>query len=107
MLVLVGLLGMHGLATAAPLGMPAMGSSAPAMAQEAGSADHLCHHHSTGGHADHAAADCAATGVSTFSPPPAPSSRPCTPGFFETRTAAANSVERAPPDLARLQLLRI
>lgn len=114
--VLAGLMSMHG-----PTALPVTGHAAssgghseqhgagarPAPAPEIMAADLLCHHHSSGGHADHTVSDCAAAGTATAYLPPAPAR------FFHTavsRTAKAlrlTSAERAPPDLAQLQLLRI
>ena len=128
--VLIGLVGMHGLASAAFTAGPGMSSqgapetarSAPATAHpgthrmdvvpdpvagEEMSADRLCHHHSTGGHAGHATADCAATGAGTAYLPPAPAPCGCAPVAFPLPSRSSASVERAPPDLAQLQLLRI
>ncbi|MEO3781781.1 DUF6153 family protein [Actinocorallia sp. B10E7] len=119
--VLVGLVGMHGLMGAVPTGVSATDRSAPATGHAAGhrhgvdgsapaeeaSADRLCHHHPAGGHIDHAASDCAATGVSAASLPSAPAPSLYIPVAATAAAPSWTSVERAPPDLAELQLLRI
>ena len=131
LMVLVGLVGMHGLAASAlPGTASAAASESPrsashsahsaehsgehrvdggrsAMALEEAAADSLCHHHSTGGHAVHAVTHCVATGVGTAYLPPAPARCPHAPASCVAKALRHTSVERAPPDLARLQLLRI
>ncbi|MDT3397597.1 DUF6153 family protein [Streptomyces sp. B1866] len=126
LLVLAGVLGMHGLA---PAGMsPAGGHSAHAAVGHPAAAAPMAHHaapDASGAHdrrlladpaddgtaAHHADGTCAAGGVSGAYHPPA-----LAPGLAGPAPAAAGARQaatgrhadgRAPPDLAELQLLRI
>ncbi|MEU6487477.1 DUF6153 family protein [Streptomyces sp. NPDC046887] len=125
--VLAGVVAMHGLApgpltmgvTAAPPAhsghhAPERPSGTARTAAEHVAGDHCDHLAAPGGghrgHLEHADPTCAASGVST-----APVPAPLAPGSVEAATAeaprarpcAATATDRAPPDLARLQLLRI
>ncbi|WP_198652920.1 DUF6153 family protein [Actinocorallia populi] len=128
LLVTAGLVGMHGLtASALPAAAPAAAADGMRQAshsahaataqrpdggrlaapEERAAADSPCSHHSSGDHAGHSVADCAATGVGTAHLPPAPPFRPHAPAATAVTALQRTSAERAPPDLARLQLLRI
>ncbi|GAA0938690.1 DUF6153 family protein [Actinocorallia libanotica] len=126
LLVLTGLVGMHGLTAAAfslgasAEGMRTAGHSAHspdgsrhpdarplAAAQESASATSLCHHDSTGGHSVHSVSDCAAAGLGAAYLPPAPAYHSGAPAVPLPGVLRRTSAERAPPDLAQLQLLRI
>ncbi|MEU7281708.1 DUF6153 family protein [Streptomyces sp. NPDC045431] len=118
--VLAGVFAMHGLAagTAAPQAhAPHGGHGAHAVAYTVHVAGDACEHldeagagRGGAGHLDHADATCAAGGVST-----APAPVPLAPSGVEPepdltppgRPAAGAATDRAPPDLAQLQLLRI
>ncbi|MFW6723297.1 DUF6153 family protein [Streptomyces sp. MAR4 CNY-716] len=127
--VLAGVLGMHALGpggTSAAKPQPAMqmdhggaAAQAPvaghtpaeptAVAQPAGDA---CSHTEGGaGHLAHADRTCAAAGTASAYAPPAPAADalPGVPDAARVPTArpAAPAPDRAPPDLAELQLLRI
>jgi len=106
--VLAGLVGMHGLAAGTPAAGPAHEAHSAAHAPHDGrTAASLCHHHSSGEHTDHSVGDCAATGTVAAHLPPVPGRRPEAPAPCGVRTLRHTSAERAPPDLARLQVLRI
>ncbi|GAA2311265.1 DUF6153 family protein [Streptomyces kunmingensis] len=113
--VLIGVLAMHGLG---PEPTPANAS-----ARSSGHGMERVHErtvdrvagecsHGTGGsgHAHHADATCAAAGIgASYAPPPltsAPGLAP-TAQVLHSGKAGAPESERAPPDLAELQLLRI
>ncbi|MFF8289553.1 DUF6153 family protein [Streptomyces sp. NPDC016309] len=112
--VLAGVLAMHGLApgTAAHARAHAHGQAhAHGAAHVRGDAcAHLDEGGGGSGHAAHADSTCAAGGV-----PTAPGQAPLLTGGAErdaddrlrARPGAATATDRAPPDLARLQLLRI
>lgn len=113
--VLAGVLAMHGLGSG-PVPRSAHSSAAEGHgAAMAGAAGHEagadCSHTDGGaGHVDHADAACAATGISTPYEPPVPAvALRGAPVAAVLPAAAAGSAEseRAPPDLAELQLLRI
>lgn len=113
--VLAGVLAMHGLGSG-PAPRPAhTGVAEGHGAAMAGAAAHQaagdCAHTDGGtGHIDHADATCAATGTSTPYEPPTPAvALRGAPSAAVLPAAAAGSAEseRAPPDLAELQLLRI
>lgn len=111
--VLAGVLAMHGLApgTLAPHPGAHSGTHAKPAAHVAGDAcDHVEEGGGGTGHAQHADSTCAAGGVSA-----APGQPPLPAGTVEAaartalhaRPGGATVSGRAPPDLARLQLLRI
>ncbi|MEN8651534.1 DUF6153 family protein [Streptomyces sp. 21So2-11] len=112
--VLAGVLAMHGLSPG-PVSVAtpaAAGGHTTVTVQGTGhQGGESCSHTAGGsGHLDHADATCAATGIGApYTPPalaPALDVAPLAaapPG----RAAEATEVERAPPDLAKLQLLRI
>ncbi|WP_432034564.1 DUF6153 family protein [Streptomyces antibioticus] len=105
MVVLCGLLGMHGLA---PGGVPERHSMAMAQAAAGEHVDDGCSH--TSDHLDHADGTCAAAGIGSSYAPSAPSV-----ATLDVPVSSASSVDapasaesgRAPPDLSELQLLRI
>jgi hypothetical protein len=113
--VLTGVLAMHGLAPG-PVSQSAHpgggGGDGVVMAQ---GGVHLegedCLHTTSGsGHVHHADATCAASGVGTPYAPPSPAAAlDVLPAAVVLPVGAAASAasERAPPDLAELQLLRI
>ncbi|MFD9304851.1 DUF6153 family protein [Streptomyces sp. NPDC060048] len=119
--VLAGVLAMHGLgpgvAPSGPRTVATGGHGAEGMSPEAARAGaahpagEACSHTSGGtGHALHADATCAATGVaSPYAPPaPAPALDATAPDAPAPGTVTAlTGTGRAPPDPARLQLLRI
>ncbi|MFJ5775567.1 DUF6153 family protein [Streptomyces sp. NPDC093094] len=113
--LLVGLLGMHGLA---PGGTASVSGHHPAMAAAQDGtamrpdrdAESVCHGDG-GGHLHHADATCASgavgAGPSLDPPLPGPADRAAAP--YAGRPAATGGPEggRSPPSLAELQLLRI
>ncbi|MER7742390.1 DUF6153 family protein [Streptomyces sp. NPDC096538] len=111
--VLAGVLGMHGLA---PGGVPAAQTAAghetvPAVADGVPHADGGCAHTDGGsGHLDHADGTCAAAGAaSAYTPPALTGTVLRAPAAPSLTTAATGSPHdgRAPPDLSKLQRLRI
>ncbi|MEU0275655.1 DUF6153 family protein [Streptomyces sp. NPDC006307] len=123
--VLAGVFAMHGLAAGTAAPQPHAGAQshaggahgARAVAHTVHVAGDACEHldeagsgQGGAGHLDHADATCAAGGVST-----APAPAPLAPSGVEpaaalappSRPAAGAATDRAPPDLAQLQLLRI
>ncbi|MGI5348682.1 DUF6153 family protein [Streptomyces sp. CA-250714] len=126
LVVLTGLLAMHGLGPVPTLGgahhggaSTGHGQAGVAHQQErnatAHGADGGCHqpaydHGHGDGHLGHADATCAASGVSG-SPPPADltanENADVTRGTPVTGSGPATATQRAPPSLAQLQLLRI
>ncbi|OKK03653.1 hypothetical protein AMK26_19595 [Streptomyces sp. CB03234] len=109
--VLAGVLAMHGLAPGS-LGPAATGHAhARQDAHVAGDAcEHVDEGHSGAGHAEHADSTCAAGGVSTAPAQPPLLAGTGAPGADVTllaRAGGATATDRAPPDLAQLQLLRI
>lgn len=125
--LLVGLIGMHGLAPGGSTGTghhssssshsrPPWGSPHSAAAQHAEptvvSAAHLCHGGGDGrGHAEHADPTCSsgAVGAGPLLPVPAldPTGRAGEPVGGRSSTTTGPEGARAPPSLAELQLLRI
>ncbi|MFD5425320.1 DUF6153 family protein [Streptomyces sp. NPDC127084] len=111
MVVLAGVLGMHALA---PGGVPtAQAVSGHDMVTHPTTAvpeaSPGCSHTDGGNHLDHADAMCAAAGIGS---PYAPPALPAAVGAVPTATALNGLDEtavtgRAPPDLSKLQLLRI
>jgi hypothetical protein len=112
LLVLAGVLGMHGLA---PGPVPASGAGHVTAVTHhevsaAGPGEDCSHTAGSTGHAEHADTTCAAGGVSSAYTPPALTAAP---GAREGADAAAGAPPeaaaggRAPPDLSELQLLRI
>ncbi|WP_256106441.1 DUF6153 family protein [Streptomyces sp. ODS05-4] len=117
--VLAGVAAMHGLAPGPATVLPpsAHGQAhAPAMTTGHVPGDPCDHldapgggHGGPGGHLEHADPTCAASGVST-APAPAPLAPSGVAAAADAPGAgpsAATATDRAPPDLARLQLLRI
>ncbi|MGW4233446.1 DUF6153 family protein [Streptomyces sp. NPDC004980] len=115
--VLAGVLGMHGLA---PGGVPQARTMAghetghergTTPADDVPHADAGCAHADGGpGHLHHADGTCAAAATSSAYAPPAPAGAVSATPAAPSPTAAASGnphVERAPPDLSELQLLRI
>ncbi|MER7111932.1 DUF6153 family protein [Streptomyces sp. NPDC000229] len=109
--VLAGVFAMHGL----PPGTAAPAATGHAHAQQAAhvagdACDHVDEQHSGAGHAEHADSTCAAGGVST-APGQAPllagAVAPVIDAALLARFGGATATDRAPPDLAQLQLLRI
>ena len=113
LVVLAGVLGMHGLAPGGVLAaQPGAGHEmASAAADSVAHADGGCAHTGGGsGHLDHADETCAASGTSSAYTPPALTSTVLDVSAASSLAAAATSapqVGRAPPDLSKLQLLRI
>ncbi|MEU3904183.1 DUF6153 family protein [Streptomyces goshikiensis] len=113
--VLAGVLAMHGLGPGPALtkASAAAGGHVMVMAHEedAQRVTGACSHTDGGtGHAEHADATCAATGVSAaYAPPVLPAALDTGPARVALPGSAAGAPEsgRAPPDLAELQLLRI
>lgn len=109
--LLVGLLGMHGLA---PGGLPSAhaapvaAAAAPAVSEVHGGCPEG---HCGGGHARHADATCASPALSGGpelpGPVPDPVPLPLTDGAVRASLAENPDGARAPPSLAELQLLRI
>ncbi|MET9098350.1 DUF6153 family protein [Streptomyces antibioticus] len=105
MVVLCGLLGMHGLA---PGAVPEGHSMVMAQAAVGEHVDDGCSH--TSDHLDHADGTCAAAGIgSSYAPPTLSAVTLDVPGSSALSVDAPASAEsgRAPPDLSELQLLRI
>ncbi|MFD6150586.1 DUF6153 family protein [Streptomyces sp. NPDC060243] len=112
--VLLGLLAMHGLPGAVP--HPAATRPSPstatrhhAFAQGAHRSPAACPEESRG-HLAHADATCAAAGTAGTYTPPAPGSAPlltAPPACGAAGAVTGEGACRAPPDLSRLQLLRI
>lgn len=109
--VLAGVCAMHGLAP----GTVAPATAGHAHARQAvhvtgDACDHVDEPHSGAGHAEHADSTCAAGGVSTApgqAPLVAGSVAPASDAGLAARHGGARATDRAPPDLAQLQLLRI
>ncbi|MCY0932477.1 DUF6153 family protein [Streptomyces sp. H27-H1] len=105
---MAGVLGMHALAPGFP---PAHAVGHDAARTHAVAAGEGCSDTAGGsGHADHADATCAATGISTAYIPPALVATlimPVPAGVPAGVVAEGGVSGRAPPDLAELQLLRI
>lgn len=113
MVVLAGVLGMHGLGPdGAAVPRPAAGHGM-ATAHPPGSpqVDGPCSHTADGsGHPAHADGTCAAAGTaSAYAPPALSGSLPGTPSASSAAVGVPASTDngRAPPDLSELQLLRI
>lgn len=111
LMVLAGLLAMHGLGPA-PAKVPAVrgGHSAPMGHEDAARPSGDCAHAVGGaGHTKHADTTCAAVGVGAPCAPPPPASAPGVPAAQVLVPGVSGAPEggRAPPDLAELQLLRI
>ncbi|MEV3988707.1 DUF6153 family protein [Streptomyces sp. NPDC049837] len=109
--VLAGVLAMHGLApgTAAPAAS-GHAHARPAAHVPGDACDHVEEGRGGAGHAEHADSTCAAGGVPTTPGHPPLLGGPVSPGADAGRLAAprgARATDRAPPDLAELQLLRI
>lgn len=114
MLVLAGVLGMHGLGprgAVSPSPREAAHTLHLTHSAEVPRASDACSHTDSGGnHLAHADATCAAAGTVSAYVPPAPSAAldgvPASAASPVTAPGAASG-GRAPPDLAELQLLRI
>ncbi|MFC9184510.1 DUF6153 family protein [Streptomyces globisporus] len=112
LVVLAGLLAMHGLGPA-PARAAAVSGGHGALTVHEGSvqaAGDRAHAAGGAGHAQHADVTCAAAGVGAPYAPPPPASAPGVPTAAQvlfTSASGAPGGGRAPPDLAELQLLRI
>ncbi len=105
MVVLGGVLGMHGLA---PGGVPEGHSMAMAQPAVGEHVDAGCSH--TSDHLDHADGTCAAAGIGSSYAPPALSVAVLDvpiPSALPVDSLASAESAQAPPDLSQLQLLRI
>lgn len=105
--LLVGVLGMHGLAPSGGV----HGHDSPRMTAVAVGVDQLCHDGCGSGHLHHADVTCASASVSGGptlpSPVPDPAAVAVLPDDLCAQTSASQDGARAPPSLAELQLLRI
>ncbi|MFI7387357.1 DUF6153 family protein [Streptomyces sp. NPDC049813] len=113
--VFVGLLAMHGLSPAPAAvhgGAHSGGHGVVTVAEhhDGRGGGHCAHDGGGSGTAHHADAACAAAGIgASYAPPPLAVASGATPEARPRAVSAAvaQRVERAPPDLAELQLLRI
>ncbi|MEZ3181311.1 hypothetical protein KYY02_22250 [Streptomyces pimonensis] len=112
LVLLAGVLGMHGLPPA-PAPARAAGHAMTAPHHEVsvtGPGEDCLHTGGSSGHAEHADAACAASGISSAYVPPALTATPAVPGAADGTAATVPEGAvggRAPPDLSELQLLRI